>query len=750
MRRVALAWILLLSVLPPSWSAAQQLDFTAPARADDPAAPGVMRDLAERVLPVYQEVNPERYLTGLSALQLVAGSADAAAGTRQTLRERRLAAEPDRLDGRATLVDIYADAMAAQQRSKVPFEQAFSQAFRDTLSKLRDQSAYSVTTWHPPPLAELKDAVQQAFDQRRGKDSITVADAVELVRIYLAYEIGRSYAPLLAALDREDEERRYAAEEHVVIKTRGGAGITALIVRPRDPLKPLPTLLEFTIYVNSSNYARECAAHGYVGVVAYTRATPGTPYRVVPFENDGEDARAVIDWIAQQPWSNGVVGMYGASYSGFTQWAAAKRLPPALKAIATSSPNAPGIDFPMRNNVFRNAAYRWVFNVTNNQGWDDTYNDTRWRELEEDWYRSGKSYFDFDRTDGKPNRFFHKWLHHPSYDAYWQSLVPYREGFARINIPVLTTAGYYGGDLPGALYYFAQHNRFNPNADHTLLVGPYDDGAMNRAPLAVLRGYQVDPAALVDLRELRYQWFDFVLKGAPKPLILSDRVNFEVTGANEWRHVPSLASMANEHRRYYLDTRPSADNHLLAPDRSAKSAFLRQSVNFADRSDSAWSSPYNIIGNALPIHNALAFVSEPLTQPVDLTGLVTGRLDFVVNRMDVDLTVALYELLPSGDYLALFDPAYTFRASYARDRTHRQLLRDGERQELSFEVERLVSHRLQAGSRIVVVLGVSKTPELQINYGGGDDVSAEALREDTPPLNIRWYNSSYVELPVQK
>ncbi|HEV7984756.1 MAG TPA: CocE/NonD family hydrolase C-terminal non-catalytic domain-containing protein, partial [Steroidobacteraceae bacterium] len=251
-------------------------------------------------------------------------------------------------------------------------------------------------------------------------------------------------------------------------------------------------------------------------------------------------------------------------------------------------------------------------------------------------------------------------------------------------------------------------------------------------------------------RELRYQWFDFVLKGAPKPLILSDRVNFELTGANEWRHVPSIATMANERLRYFLGAAPAAENHLLTQEKPAKTAFLKQTVDFADRSDAAWSSPYNIVGNTLPLHNALAFVSEPLAQATDITGLVSGRLDFAVNRMDVDLTVALYELLPSGDYLALFDPVYSFRASYAQDRTHRQLLKDGERQRLSFDVERLISRRLQAGSRIVVLLGVNKTPELQINYGGGDDVSAEALQEDASLLNIRWYDSSYLDLPVQK
>jgi putative CocE/NonD family hydrolase len=752
MKIAALAWALLLSLLPWSWAGAQQMDFEAPAHLDDPSTPAVMKDLAERVLPVYQEDNPELYLSTLSALQLVAGSYDAATGTRQTLRERRLAAEPDRLDGRATLTDIYTDAMALAQRDKLPFAQAFEQSYRDTLAKIRDQSAYYVTNWKPPAVAPLHEAAQRAFDQRHGQASISMADAVELIRTYLAYEIVRSYTPLLAGLDAEDEQRRYTPEERLVIRGKGGVVIKALMVRPKGASQPLPALLEFTIYANSPNFARECAAHGYVGVVAYTRETPGTPYRVVPFEHDGEDARTVINWIAQQPWSNGQVGMYGVSYSGFTQWAAAKHLPAALKAIATASPNAPGIDFPMRNNIFRNAAYRWAYNVTNPRGWDDTYNDARWRELEQSWYVSGKSYFEFDRTDGKPNRFFHKWLHHPSYDAYWQSLVPYRAEFARINIPVFSTAGYYGGDLPGALYYFDQHNRFNPKADQTLLIGPYDDGAMQRTPLAVLRGLQVDPVALVDLRELRYEWFDFVLKGAPKPLILSDRVNFELTGANEWRHVPSIAAMANGKQRYFLAATAATDqHHQLASAKPAKAAFTRQTVDFADRRDSSWTSPYNVIGNELPLHNGLAFVSEPLERATDAAGLISGHLDFTANRQDLDLTVAVYEQLASGDYLALFDPAYSFRASYSADRSHRHLLKDGERQQLSFETERLVSRRLQAGSRVVVVLGVSKTPELQINYGGGDDVSAETLEDNgAPPLEIHWYNSSYIELPVQQ
>jgi uncharacterized protein len=48
------------------------------------------------------------------------------------------------------------------------------------------------------------------------------------------------------------------------------------------------------------------------------------------------------------------------------------------------------------------------------------------------------------------------------------------------------------------------------------------------------------------------------------------------------------------------------------------------------------------------------------------------------------------------------------------------------------------------------VLGVNKTAEQQINYGGGDDVSAESIEDGETPLSVRWYGSSYIDLPVQQ
>jgi hypothetical protein len=310
--------------------------------------------------------------------------------------------------------------------------------------------------------------------------------------------------------------------------------------------------------------------------------------------------------------------------------------------------------------------------------------------------------------------------------------------------------GYYAASEPGDLYYFTQHHRYNPHANQTLLIGPYDESMMQAGTSAILRGYQVDSTALVDFRELRYQWFDHVFKDAPLPALLSDSVNYEVMGANEWRHAPSLDAMADASLRYYLDPAVSGPNHRLSLHKKTTDAFALQNMSFVDRQDAAWTPPTDLISKSLAPRHGTIFVSDPLAKPSTISGLFSGRLDFDVNKMDMDLNITLYELLPNGDYVRLFGPTYEVRASYAQDRAHRQLLKAGERQKLAFKSERITSRQLQAGSRIAMVLSISKRPDREINYGTGGDVSEESIADGKIPMKIRWHSDSYVDIPIHK
>ncbi len=552
-----LLFVLLLAAVP--WAFAQDLEFRPPASAADTSIPAVMRDLAVRVLPVYQEKDPEKYLSNLFALQLIAGDPNSAWNTRQSLRDRQKAPNSARPADRAVLYDIYSRARSLEASNKIPFQQAFTQAYRETVPKLSDRDAFTVTRWFGTPLNTLQDNFQKQLDQWRAKGNIPLNQAVDLIWTYLSFSAYRSFGSLVGALDREEDQRRYITEDDVQIKTPDGAKLSALIIRPKSATKPLPTLLEFTVY-EAPHFAREAASHGYVAVIAYGRGVNGSTGRFTPFQNDGADARAVINWIAKQSWSDKRVGMYGVAYSGFAVWAAAARkLPPELKAIATTDATAPGVDSPMTGNIFQNSAYRWSYQVTHDEGPEDkTFaDDAQWRAFNQAWYTSGRRYREFPSANTRADAIFRGWLNHPSYDRYWQKLTPGAEQFAHLNIPVLTTTGYYADGEIGALYFFTQHLKHNPKANHTLLIGPYDDGAIQRSPSPTLRGYTLDPAALVDLRELQYQWFDHALKGAKRPALLQDRVNYQVMGANEWRSAPSLEAMANGGLKFYLEENPS-------------------------------------------------------------------------------------------------------------------------------------------------------------------------------------------------
>jgi predicted acyl esterase len=170
----------------------------------------------------------------------------------------------------------------------------------------------------------------------------------------------------------------------------------------------------------------------------------------------------------------------------------------------------------------------------------------------------------------------------------------------------------------------------------------------------------------------------------------------------------------------------------------------------ADRRDVDRVLSTTIAARSVSSVNGLVFASAPLDQPMELAGLISGRLELLSNKRDVDLTISLYEALPDGEVVALFDPPYEFRASFLGDRRHRHVLPAGRRTALEFRSERLAARRLQARSRLVLVIAVNKRPDQEINYGSGENVRDEFIENAGAPLQIQWYAASYIEVPVRR
>jgi putative CocE/NonD family hydrolase len=758
MRSTYLALALSLFAIP---AVAQKLNSPAeiniPAEITDEAAlPRVMPRFAKAVIGSQEDGRPPE-LAALFKAQLVAGLYEDALASLDKLRAPLTGDPSPRLRARYLAYVLYARSQLAAKKAGVSFQAAYRKTFRAMILPLDNRtSAMVVNGLSFDNLSQANLALARDLGPLKGKSAISLTDGMKLIGDYNERSVYRAFGAASAELIAADDAHRYEIRKNVLVATPDGASLCALIVRPLGKAK-LPTLLQFTIYNDEGalfREARRAASNEYVGVMGLTRGKGCSPGEIVPYEHDGADAAALIDWIANQPWSDGKVGMYGGSYSGFTPWAAAKHQPKALKAIMVGAPVAPGVDVPMEGNIFWNFVYPWPFYTTSNKSLnDEIYNDRpRWAKLDHDWYTSGRPYRDLDRIEGTPNPIFDRWTSHPTYDAYWQSMIPYQEEFSRIAIPVLQTAGYYYGGPGAAVYYLGQHVKYRPEARHYLIIGPYDHLVAQRGTagpdgdLESISGYRLDPAAKIDLTELRYRWFDHTLKGGPKPALLADNINYQVTGANVWKHAPSLAAMASGSSRYFLTADLAGQTYRLSASAPAGGS-IPLSVDLADRRDADAQTPGgDVQDKALDSSNGLVFISEPLSIPTEMSGLFGGHLEFTVNKSDFDFQVGLYELTVDKDYVQL--APYWSRASYVQDLTHRHLLSAGQRQSLDFKSVRLMSRRLSAGSRLVAVLSVVKESGREINYGTGKEVVDESLADAKEPLQISVLGGSYLELPL--
>jgi putative CocE/NonD family hydrolase len=542
--------------------------------------------------------------------------------------------------------------------------------------------------------------------------------------------------------------------EDVMIETRDGATLSATVALPDPrPAGRIPTIMVFDIYTNpeaQKAQAEEFAARGYAGVVADVRGKRLSPDPIVPYEHDAADTHAVLDWIVKQPWSDGKVGMIGGSYLGFSAWAATKHKHPALKGIAVSAAAIPGHGLPMHNNVFLNANYQWAFYVTNNKLLDDAVNNDnqRWRNLSRNWFESGRPYREIDAVDGTPNPLLQRWLMHPAYDKYWQSMVPYKKDFAHVKIPVLTITGYYDDGQISALQYLKQHLAYGRNPEHYLVIGPYDHlGTHWRKKPETLREYAIDPVAQLDSVELKLGFMDYVLKGKPKPALLKDNINYEVMGANVWRHKPSLGAIHAIPMRLYFSAQKSEGMFSLVNQQSPSGVVTTQVVDLADRVKfhNVHSYPFPIVQGPLSYITESLFLSQPFESPTVISGSFTGELTVIINKKDFDLGVTVYEAMADGK---LFHLGYALhRASHVEDPTKRRLLSPGRPEQVKFETS-MISRQMLPGSRLLVLVDANKNPMAQVNYGTGKDVSDESVKDAGEPLRIEIQSGSYFEVPL--
>ena len=128
----------------------------------------------------------------------------------------------------------------------------------------------------------------------------------------------------------------------VRIEMDDGIELAATLYLPDSSGRPQPCILEALPYRKddlTSSYAAEYVRlrdeHGYAVCRLDLRGTGssgGDATDEYP-PREQQDLQLVIDWLANQDWCDGNIGMYGTSYSGFNSLQMACERPPQLKAI---------------------------------------------------------------------------------------------------------------------------------------------------------------------------------------------------------------------------------------------------------------------------------------------------------------------------------------------------------------------------------------------------------------------------------
>lgn len=442
--------------------------------------------------------------------------------------------------------------------------------------------------------------------------------------------------------------KRDAQVERHTLKCADGHLLSILVHRNVERADQCSSILVMTPY-RSQRYQEDglfFSTAGFAMVVVDSRGCGASSGSFDPFEHDGEDVRQVIRWIAGQAWSNGRVGLYGGSYSGFVQWAACKEPVAGLRSMAPVASVYPGVDFPAVNGLMYLYASRWLAYVDQRAEDEMQYlDDDHWARILAGVKLSNPTALIVGASGQAAT--LQRWLASLGKCNWWQSFSPNEARMAELDIPMLFITGTYDDDQKGTLGYYQRLNE-QQRKNSILVIGPWDhDGT--RRPRACFGGLVHDSASCLDLLELHRQWYTFTLEGGAPPALCRAAVWYYMAGSERWYGCTSLEDISDRQLTLHCD---------------ANGGLVGQPVPRMSLS-TVVAGPSSQIGNVMghePVYRACAdllelaggvsFTTGLQAQPLPLCGVPSVTLYLQVAQR-ADVCVTLYALLPDRTALYL-------------------------------------------------------------------------------------------------
>ena len=499
-----------------------------------------------------------------------------------------------------------------------------------------------------------------SFDYVRRAVMIPMRDGVKLHTVLLIPK-GAKDAPILLT------RTPYSADALTSHDSRGGEQTDAA---PSEHLGPI---------LNGYDNATEVIVEGgYIRAVQDVRGKYGSegdyvmnrplhgPQNPTPVDH-ATDTYDTIDWMVKNiPESNGKVGILGISYDGFLPLMALVNPHPALKVSVAMNPM---VDGWMGDDWFHNGAFR-------QQNLPYIYEQEATRDNHAKWWTShfddydmfmqGGSAGDLGRSRGLEQvGFWRKILEHPSYDAFWrEQAVDQVLAKQPLKVPLMLVHSLWDQeDIYGAIAVYKAIKPKDTNNDKVFLViGPWHHGQEidDGKSLGAIR-FDSDTALYFRQNILRPFLDQYLQNGSPKADVA--QVSAFETGTNTWERLPAwpagCASGCTVHSKpLYLNA--GAKLGFVAP-KSGDSAFAEyisdpsKPVPFRARpiqpvgygtgfTWSEWLVDDQREASGRP--DVLAFVSEPLTAPVKISGQPIANLIASTSGTDSDWVVKVIDAYP--------------------------------------------------------------------------------------------------------
>lgn len=591
--------------------------------------------------------------------------------------------------------------------------------------------------------------------------------------------------------------REHYDKIEVRIPMRDGVTLFTVVYLPKDKSKQYPILLNRTCY-NASGYAnfkmyshpsRYLVKDHYILAFQDVRGRymsqgtfdnmrpniPGNDRKNKTAIDESSDTWDTIDWMIRNiRGNNGRVGMYGISYPGFYTAAALPDAHPALKA---SSPQAPISDFFFDDFHHQGAyleSYTAAFAVFGYQKNGETKQDWFKDQLDRFEGKGIKDGYDFYLKAGPlknisknfhhDNFFWQQVIDHPNYDEFWQkrNLLPH---LANIKPAVMTVGGWFDAeDLYGPLNIYKTIERTSPDAQNTLVMGPWGHGdwAAEKGKSVHNHLYFGDSISTFFQREIERRFFAFYLKDEGNRSF-PEAYLFD-TGKKEWKQ---------------FDVWPPKD---VAPIRLYFAANGRLSINeptdekaaFDYISDPAKPVPYTSEIESLTFTprrfmsddqreastrpDVLTFESDVLTHDVTVAGEIMARLKVSMSETDADFVVKLidvypqdhpnYEHNPGNVVMAGYQQlvrSEVFRGRYRNSFEKPEPFRPNEIADVNFPLQDIL-HTFKKGHKMMIQIHSTWFPYIDRNPQRYVENIYKANEEDFVKSAIKIYGSSVVEI----